>query len=82
MVGIITIKSKLLHMCKYLFAFVLLSVIFICFRVNVDGLLVYFPYDFIYPEQYSYMLELKRSLDAKVIFFNFCFPFIFSYQCI
>lgn len=36
------------------------------FRVNIDGLLVYFPYDFIYPEQYSYMLELKRSLDAKV----------------
>lgn len=34
-------------------------------KVNIDGLLVYFPYDFIYPEQYSYMLELKRSLDAK-----------------
>uniref|UniRef100_A0A4W5JNB5 General transcription and DNA repair factor IIH helicase subunit XPD n=1 Tax=Hucho hucho TaxID=62062 RepID=A0A4W5JNB5_9TELE len=28
-------------------------------------LLVYFPYDYIYPEQYSYMLELKRTLDAK-----------------
>jgi len=27
--------------------------------------LVYFPYDYIYPEQFSYMLELKRSLDAK-----------------
>lgn len=35
-------------------------------RLNVDGLLVYFPYDFIYPEQFSYMLELKRTLDAKV----------------
>ncbi|XP_051899971.1 general transcription and DNA repair factor IIH helicase subunit XPD isoform X1 [Pristis pectinata] len=34
-------------------------------RVNIDGLLVYFPYDYIYPEQYSYMLELKRILDAK-----------------
>ncbi|MGH0120997.1 UNVERIFIED_CONTAM: hypothetical protein FKN15_070189 [Acipenser sinensis] len=33
--------------------------------LNVDGLLVYFPYDYIYPEQYSYMLELKRTLDAK-----------------
>jgi hypothetical protein len=32
----------------------------------VDGLLVYFPYDYIYPEQFSYMLELKRTLDAKV----------------
>ena len=35
-------------------------------KLNVDGLLVYFPYDYIYPEQYSYMLELKRALDAKV----------------
>jgi len=34
-------------------------------RLNVDGLLVYFPYDYIYPEQFSYMLELKRGLDAK-----------------
>ncbi|XP_057315207.1 general transcription and DNA repair factor IIH helicase subunit XPD-like isoform X1 [Hydractinia symbiolongicarpus] len=34
-------------------------------RLNIDGLLVLFPYDYIYPEQYSYMLELKRTLDAK-----------------
>ncbi|XP_057566961.1 general transcription and DNA repair factor IIH helicase subunit XPD isoform X2 [Hippopotamus amphibius kiboko] len=34
-------------------------------KLNVDGLLVYFPYDYIYPEQFSYMLELKRTLDAK-----------------
>ncbi|CAG0887361.1 unnamed protein product, partial [Darwinula stevensoni] len=34
-------------------------------RLNVEGLLVYFPYDYIYPEQYSYMVELKRALDAK-----------------
>ncbi|XP_065833449.1 general transcription and DNA repair factor IIH helicase subunit XPD-like [Oscarella lobularis] len=34
-------------------------------KLNIDGLLVYFPYDYIYPEQYSYMLELKRGLDAK-----------------
>ncbi|KAA3678550.1 DNA excision repair protein ERCC-2 [Paragonimus westermani] len=27
--------------------------------------LVYFPYEYIYPEQYHYMLELKRTLDAK-----------------
>ena len=37
------------------------------FRINIDGLLVVFPYDYIYPEQYSYMLDLKRTLDAKVI---------------
>lgn len=36
------------------------------YRLSVDGLLVYFPYDYIYPEQYAYMLELKRTLDAKV----------------
>ncbi|KOC61277.1 TFIIH basal transcription factor complex helicase XPD subunit, partial [Habropoda laboriosa] len=35
------------------------------YRISVDGLLVYFPYDYIYPEQYAYMLELKRGLDAK-----------------
>ncbi|KAK3582679.1 hypothetical protein CHS0354_031090 [Potamilus streckersoni] len=34
-------------------------------KVNIDGLLVLFPYDYIYPEQYMYMLELKRTLDAK-----------------
>ena len=27
--------------------------------------MVYFPYEYIYPEQYSYMIELKRTLDAK-----------------
>ena len=26
---------------------------------------MYFPYEYIYPEQYRYMLELKRTLDAK-----------------
>lgn len=31
----------------------------------MDGLLVYFPYEYIYPEQYAYMLELKRTFDAK-----------------
>ena len=27
---------------------------------------VIFPYDKIYPEQYSYVCDLKRSLDANV----------------
>lgn len=26
---------------------------------------VYFPYDYIYPEQYAYMVELKKILDAN-----------------
>ncbi|XP_053908943.1 general transcription and DNA repair factor IIH helicase subunit XPD isoform X3 [Cuculus canorus] len=34
-------------------------------KLNIDGLLVVFPYDYIYPEQFSYMQELKRTLDAK-----------------
>lgn len=35
-------------------------------RLDVDGLEVLFPFEYIYPEQYSYMLDLKRALDAKV----------------
>ena len=35
-------------------------------RFFLEELPVLFPYDYIYPEQYAYMLELKRTLDAKV----------------
>ena len=31
----------------------------------IDGLRVPFPFDTIYPEQISYMLQLKRAIDAK-----------------
>lgn len=34
-------------------------------KLDIDGLQVLFPYDYIYPEQYSYMVELKKALDAK-----------------
>ena len=34
-------------------------------RFMVEDVEVQFPYPKIYPEQYAYMLELKRSLDAK-----------------
>ena len=34
-------------------------------RFNLDGLDVFFPYPYLYNEQYNYMLDLKRSLDAK-----------------
>ncbi|CAB4291710.1 unnamed protein product [Prunus armeniaca] len=34
-------------------------------KFQVEDVTVYFPYDHIYPEQYAYMLELKRALDAK-----------------
>lgn len=34
-------------------------------KVKIDDLTVYFPYSYIYPEQYQYMCELKKCLDAK-----------------
>ena len=34
-------------------------------ELDVDGLSVIFPYDYIYPEQYDYMCDLKRILDAN-----------------
>ncbi|RDY13787.1 DNA repair helicase XPD, partial [Mucuna pruriens] len=34
-------------------------------KFEIEDITVYFPYDNIYPEQYSYMVELKRALDAK-----------------
>ncbi|XP_024163429.1 general transcription and DNA repair factor IIH helicase subunit XPD isoform X1 [Rosa chinensis] len=34
-------------------------------KFQMDDVTVYFPYDHIYPEQYAYMLELKRALDAR-----------------
>uniref|UniRef100_A0A803NDP3 DNA 5'-3' helicase n=1 Tax=Chenopodium quinoa TaxID=63459 RepID=A0A803NDP3_CHEQI len=34
-------------------------------KFQIEDITVYFPYDNIYPEQYSYMVELKRALDAK-----------------
>lgn len=33
-------------------------------RIYIDGLCVYFPYPRVYPEQYEYMCELKKTLDA------------------
>lgn len=34
-------------------------------KFQLEDVTVYFPYDHIYPEQYHYMLDLKRSLDAR-----------------
>ncbi|GER24815.1 RAD3-like DNA-binding helicase protein [Striga asiatica] len=34
-------------------------------KFQIEDVTVYFPYDNIYPEQYHYMVELKRALDAK-----------------
>lgn len=33
-------------------------------KFQLEDITVYFPYTHIYPEQYAYMLELKRALDA------------------
>ena len=32
----------------------------------LDDLPILFPYEFIYPEQYAYMKDIKKALDAKV----------------
>ncbi|EYC02324.1 hypothetical protein Y032_0100g3233 [Ancylostoma ceylanicum] len=34
-------------------------------KIDVDGLEVYFPYDYVYPEQVLYMQEVKKALDAQ-----------------
>ncbi|KAG6508379.1 general transcription and DNA repair factor IIH helicase subunit XPD-like [Zingiber officinale] len=34
-------------------------------KFKIDDVTVYFPYEHIYPEQYEYMVELKRTLDAR-----------------
>ncbi|KAJ3195239.1 hypothetical protein HK101_000768 [Irineochytrium annulatum] len=34
-------------------------------KFYLDDLEVLFPYDYIYPEQYAYMRDMKRALDAK-----------------
>ncbi|KNE67701.1 hypothetical protein AMAG_19688 [Allomyces macrogynus ATCC 38327] len=33
--------------------------------VDIDGLEVLFPYDYIYPEQFKYMCDLKRTIDLN-----------------
>ncbi|KAK1232220.1 TFIIH/NER complex ATP-dependent 5'-3' DNA helicase subunit [Marasmius sp. AFHP31] len=38
-------------------------------KFKIDDLPVIFPYDRIYPEQYAYMCDLKRTLDATVLGF-------------
>lgn len=34
-------------------------------RFQLEELDVFFPYDYLYPEQFSYMCEVKKVLDAK-----------------
>lgn len=34
-------------------------------KFYIEEVAVFFPYDYIYPEQYEYMVELKRALDAR-----------------
>lgn len=34
-------------------------------RFDLEGLDVFFPYDYLYKEQYEYMLNLKRAIDDK-----------------
>jgi hypothetical protein len=34
-------------------------------KFQLDEVTVYFPYEYIYPEQFRYMQELKRALDVQ-----------------
>ena len=34
-------------------------------KLKIEELDVYFPYDYLYREQYDYMLNLKRAIDTK-----------------
>ena len=34
-------------------------------KFKLEDITVFFPYEYIYPEQYRYMLELKRALDHR-----------------
>ena len=34
-------------------------------RVNIDDLDVFFPFEYMYTEQYEYMLSIKKTLDQK-----------------
>lgn len=58
------------------------------FRIDVDGLEVYFPYDYVYPEQVLYMQEVKKALDAQVRKWYHCdilatrFFFLFKGHCL
>jgi hypothetical protein len=37
-------------------------------KITILGLPVIFPYEYIYPEQYAYMKDIKRALDANGTF--------------
>jgi len=34
-------------------------------KLKIEELDVYFPYDYLYREQFDYMLNLKRAIDTK-----------------
>lgn len=34
-------------------------------KIQIDDIPVYFPYEFVYPEQLKYMREIKRTLDNR-----------------
>ena len=43
-------------------------------KFDLDGLEVFFPYDYLYKEQYEYMYQLKKAIDAKgKIYFQYSY---------
>lgn len=65
---LLPIKNGLFLFFEFSLRFYLFSFIFfLCsffFRFLIEDLTVYFPYEFIYPEQYQYMAYLKQALDG------------------
>src|SRR6218665_4069997 len=59
----VSLYQYLWQACQFLHNLIL--VFSICFRLNIDGLEVYFHYNYVYPEQFSYMYHLKTCLDSK-----------------
>lgn len=39
--------------------------LFLTMIFNIDGIQVVWPYEYLYPEQFNYMKDLKIALDAK-----------------
>ena len=36
-------------------------------RFNIGDLEIIFPYEYVYPEQFEYMKDIKKSLDQQVL---------------
>ena len=59
-----TLIAWILHF-RFWFQWESVHFLFLVMKFEIDGVIVYFPYDYMYPEQYEYMRYLKKSLDVQ-----------------